>query len=284
MKILNAILLVAGLIVSVSCVAHPGVGIVMDSKGNVFYTDTEKVWRIDLSGRKSVVIPNVHTHELYLDANDNLFGEHLWYEGSGDKWGHYIWRYSALGKLEKIKPDTEGFRNEYSFVRDHVGNMFWANRDKDCQQVIQIDSRMNKRKVSDDCFENIRWMYANKKGELLFMDFQDLVKINKQGNVNRVAGKIANKEWTRSNIDNQNAVFGVWDDAQGNMYAAVTRSRVVKKFDMSGKEQIAIQTSAPWAPTGGLVSPSGDLWILECSDTNAVRVERLTKDNRRIVY
>jgi hypothetical protein len=75
--------------------AHPGVGIVMDSKGNVFYTDTERVLKIDASGRKSVVIPNVHTHELFLDANDNLFGEHLWYEGSNNTWHHYVWRYSA---------------------------------------------------------------------------------------------------------------------------------------------------------------------------------------------
>lgn len=284
MKILNTVFFFVGVLVSANCAAHPGIGIVMDSKGNVFYTDTERVWRIDVSGRKSVVIPNVHTHELYLDADDNLFGEHLWYEGSGNKWGHYIWCYSSTGKFEKVKPDAEGFRNDYSFVRDHFGNMFWASRDEDCQQVIRMDSRKNKKKVGDECFENIRWMYANRKGDLLFMDFQDLVKVDKQGNVDRVASKIANKQWTSSTVDNQNAVFGVWDDAQGNMYAAVNRNRVVKKFDASGNEQVALQTAAPWAPTGGLVSPEGELWILECSDTNAVRVERLTKDSRRIVY
>jgi hypothetical protein len=73
-----------------SAIAHPGVGIIMDSKGNVFYTDTESVLKIDVSGRKSVVISNVHTHELFLDANDNLFGEHLWYNNSNDTWGHYV--------------------------------------------------------------------------------------------------------------------------------------------------------------------------------------------------
>ena len=28
-----------------------------------------------------MAVPNVHTHGLALDARDNLYGEHLWYEG-----------------------------------------------------------------------------------------------------------------------------------------------------------------------------------------------------------
>lgn len=264
--------------------AHPGVGIVMDSKGNVFYTDTERIFKIDVAGHKSVVVPRVHTHELFLDKNDNLFGEHLWYEGSADKWSHYIWRYSADGKFEKLTPDLEGFRQDYSFVRDHFGTMFWADQEKGCQRVIKMDIQKNIKLVTDRCFENIRWMYVSKKGDLLFADFQDLVKIDKQGNVKEIAKKIANKQWTISTVENQNSVFGVWDDASGNIYTAVAANRTVKKFDQSGKEEIVFRTPVPWIPTGGLVSPSGDLWILECSDTNAVRVERITEDKRRMVY
>ena len=58
--------------------AHPGWGIVVDSKGNVFYTDLAQVWKVEPSGRRSVAVPRVHTHELYLDAHDHLFGERLW--------------------------------------------------------------------------------------------------------------------------------------------------------------------------------------------------------------
>jgi hypothetical protein len=275
-----------GLLIStnLAAIAHPGVGIVMDSKGNVFYTDTERVLKIDASGRKSVVIPNVHTHELFLDANDNLFGEHLWYNGSNDTWGHYVWRYSAMGKLEKIIPDTEGFLKNYSFARDHLGAMYWADRNQPCQQVVRMDTRRVKKVVADVCFENIRWLHVNSKGELLFADFQDIVKIDSQGSVKRIAKQIVNKQWVKSTVKNQNSIFGVWDDMHGNIYTAVASNRVVKKFDLTGKEEIVFRTSLPWTPTGGLVSPSGELWILECSLTNAVRVERFTKDNKRIVY
>jgi hypothetical protein len=39
--------------------AHPGVGIVMDSHGNIFYTDLKQVWKIDTHGKQTVVVPRV---------------------------------------------------------------------------------------------------------------------------------------------------------------------------------------------------------------------------------
>jgi len=61
--------------------AHPSVSIVIDSGGNVYYSDLEQVWRVAPDGSKTVAVPHVHTHELFLDPQDNLYGEHLWYEG-----------------------------------------------------------------------------------------------------------------------------------------------------------------------------------------------------------
>ena len=116
--------------------AHPGVGIVMDSKGNVYYTDLKQVWKIDTKGLKEVVVNNVHTHELAIDENDNLYGEHLWYEGEQvNTWGHYVWKYHPASGFQKVIKDTEGFLAHYSFVRDGMGNMYWANREQACQQI-----------------------------------------------------------------------------------------------------------------------------------------------------
>lgn len=119
-------------LLAASVIAHPGIGIVMNSRGEIFYTDLKQVWKISPEGKKSVAVANVHTHELYLDADDNLYGEHLWYEGeASDKWGHYVWKLHASGKLERVIPPREGFREDYqdcSFVRDAAGNMYWAER------------------------------------------------------------------------------------------------------------------------------------------------------------
>ena len=90
--------------------AHPSVSLIMDSRGNVYYSDLKHVWKIDVHGKKTVVVHNVHTHELYLDKDDNLFGEHLWYNGeTANTWGHYIWKLTINGTLEQIKPPTIAF-------------------------------------------------------------------------------------------------------------------------------------------------------------------------------
>jgi hypothetical protein len=109
--------------------AHPGVGIVMDSRGNVFYTDLSHVWKIAPGGAKSIAVRDVHTHELYIDREGNLYGEHLWYEGDRTKkWGHRVWKLAVDGRLSDVIPAREGFLQNYSFVRDGRGNMYWAER------------------------------------------------------------------------------------------------------------------------------------------------------------
>ena len=272
------------LLFSSACAAHPGIGIVMNNEGTVFYTDLTHVWKINNQGVKSIAVRNVHTHELYLDDQDNLFGEHLWYDGSTDKWGHFVWRLAADGKFEKIIPETEGFLENYSFVRDHLGKMYWAERNSSCQKMVRRGGNNSIERIVKRCFKNIRNIHITDDGFIYVVDFQDLIKVDHQGHVETVASRIANNTWTHSNVENQNAVMGVWDDKHGNIYTAILPSRLVKKFDQHGKEEIVFQAKAPWSPTGGMVSPSGELWILETSDTNEVRVVRISDNNGRRQY
>jgi len=256
--------------------AHPGVGIVETSRGAIYYTDLKQVWRISPDGAKTIAVPNVHTHELYLDENDNLFGEHLWYNGERlDTWGYYVWKLSAAGKLEKVIPDTEGFRETYSFVRDHFGNMFWANRENSCQTLVRGDDNGHSERLGSGCFENIRWMHVMKDGTVVLVDFQDVKKVDKDGRVTLVGEKVANKSWLKSTRDNQHSVLGIWSDGTGSLYTAISSERLVKKFSADGKESTVFKTTFPWSPSGGVVDAQGRLWILECNITNNVRVERV---------
>lgn len=64
-----------GLLFAVGTTAHPGIGIVCDSRGNIFYSDLENSWKTGPDGNSTIVVHNVHSHELSLDAGDNLYGE-----------------------------------------------------------------------------------------------------------------------------------------------------------------------------------------------------------------
>lgn len=263
----------------VSLWSHPGVGIVETSRGSIYYTDLKQVWKISPDGKKTIAVPNVHTHELYLDENDNLYGGHLWYNGEQlDTWGHYFWMLSAAGKLEKVTPDKEGFQENYSLVRDHFGHMFWATGDSPCQTLVRMGTDGHPAQLGSGCFENIRWMHVMKDGTLALVDFQDVKKVDKDGRVTLVGEKLANKSWTKSTRSNQNSVFGIWSDRAGAIYTAVGSERLVKKFSADGRESTAFKTSFPWSPSGGVVDAQGRLWILEYNPINSVRVERVNAD------
>jgi hypothetical protein len=282
-KIIATLLYIIG--ASLISYAHPGVGIVMDSKGNVFYTDLKHVWKIDTKGKLSIAVRFVHTHELYLDQNDNLYGEHLWYEGEAiDKWGHYVWKLSPAGAIEKIIPPTEGFLEKYTFVHDEHGRMFKATGTKPCQHVISIDSKNVSTELTDDCFKDIRWMTTSRKGDLYLIDGVDLKRIPPDGTVETIATRLNERKLSQFMVNDPHRVMGVWTDDKENAYVAIYGGRMVKKISPDKKITIVAETSIGWSPTGGLVAPNGDFWILECSQTNAVRVERITKDGERIVY
>jgi hypothetical protein len=305
---MRKLLCVAVLVLAAGPVAaHPGVGIVMDSKGNVFYTDLKQVWKIAPEGTKSVVVANVHTHELWVDAEDNLYGEHLWYEGEAtdpstslrtSKWGHYVWRLSADGKLTRIIPAREGFRDDYrdfSFVRDRAGNMYWAER---VARPIVIRKRAPDGTTTgfgaEAGLSDVRWMTATPEGTVYFIDVVDLVRIAPDGTVTRAARNLKQRPWWQRWADalpyvehllgSRHFLMGVWTDTRGNVYVAAAGAGKVLRVSPEGRVEVAAVSGLGWTPTGGLVAPNGDLWLLEYAGRFAARARRLRPDGREQVY
>jgi len=259
----------------------------MDSKGNVYYTDLAHVWKITPAGKKSIAVRAVHTHELYIDANDNLYGEHLWYEGERtDKWGHRVWKLSQDGKLTDIIASREGFREDYgdfAFVQDRHGSMYWAERG----DTTLIHKRMadgSRSVVAKACFDDVRWMTVTPDGTIYLIDLYDLIRINNDSQMHVLVENLPGWSLKRVFGPDRHAVMGLWTDRQNNVYAAIHADRVVKKISTNGKAEIIARSYFPWSPTGGLIASNGDLWILESSFTNAVRVRRIDKNGTSTVF
>jgi len=278
-KILTAVVLS---FLCATAFAHPGVGIVMDSRGNVFYTDLKQVWKISLDGKKSIAVPNVHTHELYIDAEDNLYGEHLWYEGETvDKWGHRVWCLKADETLLQIIPPREGFREDYKdffFVRDRAGNMYWADRG---EQIV-IRKRTPDGAITDLCkthdFRDVRWITASAEGTVYFTDDDDLRRVTPNGAVSTIARDLKERSFFERIWGDQHNLMGLWLDAKDNVYITVNSARKVKRVSRDGKVEVVARSSAPWSPTGGFVASNGDLWLLEYGGSFAARARRISRD------
>jgi len=259
------------LLIALPALAHPPVSVVFDSHGNIYYSDLAQVWQVAPDGVKRVVVPRVHTHELYIDAHDNLFGEHLWYEGEAiDKWGHYVWRRDASGRITKMIPNTEGFPTNYSFVRDRAGNMYFA---KDNAVIRRTPAGRNEVLASNG-FRDIRWMTVTPEGTLFFIDAGDLVRIAPDKRVTRPARNLANASLLRPFASGRHAVQGIWTDRAGNVYVADSENARVKRITPAGAVSVVMASTPPWTPCGGAFDRSGAMWVLEYSPTNQVRVTR----------
>jgi hypothetical protein len=250
--------------------SHPGVGIVRNSKGEVFYTDTERVWKITADGKtKKIVVNNVHTHELSIDVYDNIYGENLWYEN--EKWTHYVWKYSSDGHITKVIPNTEGFLQNYSFNRDAQGNLFWLERGKKESVFMKKSSGGKIEAIATIATKDVRWQFCSKSGNFYFIDDNDLIKIN-NGITSTIAkdldGLIDENPARKPN----NNTFGLWDDESGNIYVAVSSKKEVKKVMLNGSVSVVYKSVADWSPTGGLMDRNKKLWVLECDTHNKVRV------------
>ena len=120
-------------------------------------------------GTKTVVVPHVHTHELFLDAAGNLYGESLRYEGDATKrWQHYFWNRSPAGTITRIVAEHEPFHNEdahFTLVRDAAGNNYWANAET--KAVMR-----NGEVLARGPFRDPRWMTVTPDGTLYFIAYE----------------------------------------------------------------------------------------------------------------
>lgn len=267
-----------------SLAAHPGIGIVRDERGNVFYTDLANVWRIDSAGGKAIAVARVHTHELWLDASGALYGEHLWYEGDATKkWGHRVWRLAPDGNLSDVVPAREGFRTEWSFVRDAAGNGYWKEGDRAARFFVKTPAgAVTVRATCGDC-RDVRWLAAARDGTLYFVDAGDLRAVSPQGSMRTLARGLGSKSLTQAFVADRHALMGIWT-GPGGVYVARYATREVLRVAADGTVTVAARSAFPWAPTGGTFNPDGDLWLLEASPTNAVRVRRIARDGRVTAY
>lgn len=267
-------------------VAHPGIGIVMNSAGHVFYTDLNHVWEISPNGTVSIAVKDVHTHQLYLDKQDNLYGEHVWYEGEHtDKWVHYRWKLTKEKELVRLTPDTEGFPVHSGLVRDCERNMYWQEK-VDGHEVIKRQDESGKVFLhSDHKFEDVRWMFVpREKMELYVIDLVTLKKVEPDGQVRIISEDLSEKSISHAFVRDIHNLMGMWEDNASNLYIAVFGGKKVKKVSPDGEIKTVVKVSGRWSPSGGLFDQNENLWLLEYSLSNNARVKRIDLKGNEIIF
>lgn len=256
--------------------AHPGVGIVKDSKGNIYYTDLHQVWKIT-NGNKTVVVPNVHTHELYVDQKDNLFGEGGYYDDQTAKFYHYLWVLHTNGLIDTVIGMREQFiHQDFSLAKDKKGNEYYIKRflvpHTDTSRIYRKSPEGKETIFVTGNFKNVNWLHPQDDGSLLYVSNNAIYKVDTFGNIQLVKEHIANTKPSFKFSGNNIMIWGVWQDNAKNIYAAVFSDQTVKKIDSNGNITDVYKSKGNWAPLHGVFDNDNNLWVLESSDKNDVRV------------
>lgn len=246
-------------------------------KGVVFFTDTQRVWRIAPDGTKSVVVPDVHTHELYVDADGNLFGEHLRYVN--ERWEHRVWKRSPDGTVTEVIAMRSGFRDDHRdffFTRDARGAMYWLERGT----PVWLNRRVGAGAIQTVAKLTVKdpgWLSIAPSGAALLSSYGVAWRVTADGAATQLSASVSRSR-------DRYAIMGLTEDSAGNVYVAAYADGAVRRLTPSGQVATVATSPPSWAPTGIAVGRDGTLWVLEAAATNEQRVRRIDPNGRVRVY
>lgn len=238
--------------------AHPGWGLVRDPvRGIVYYTDLVRVWKIDRDGRRSVAVPDVHTHELRIDAAGNLYGEDL--EGVGAGWRNRVWRMTPDGRVADVLPWRSGFRDDYGFVADRNEALYWAKCSAERDSCV-VRRRRGPGVVGDVAggktfARPLNFLASDVGGRVFLADGRSILRLTD-------ADSFAVVYRGPASANDRFALMGFQPLASGEVLAAAFEDRTVIRIVPGRQPVVVYRTAAPWQPAAVLEAPDG-LWITE---------------------
>lgn len=266
------------LIKPVPAVAHPGVGLLEDSRGNVYYTDLVHVWQVSPTGKKTIVVRNAHTHELVLDAEDNLYGEDLVYEGEAlNRWHHRIWKRSPDGQVTDLFGKRNGFRNDFGFVRDRRGTQYWIYYDNNTCLLRKRtpDGRVSTIRTKSP-LPRLSWLAIGQDDSTLYATAgHRLYRISADGTL----APLLQHERAEGH-----ALMGIWPVAGGSVYVADYDGQTINQVFATGKITLVAKTEPSWFPSAVMRAHDGALWLTEYSPTNQVRLKCISPNGKTHLF
>jgi sugar lactone lactonase YvrE len=279
-----AISLVAILLTS-SVLGHPGSGIVVDRRGNVYFTDTGLgVWKIDKQGRLSRH-PGTALHFMAIDLDGRLVTT---------RWP--VFR-EPSAVIERVGADpTLLLGSDFPLTVGRDGSLYYPDLGGDDRvQVIRVTPSGGKSalatlpSVSDG--KPLRWLNgiaAGPDGFIYYSEDRAVRRISPQGVITTIADGVSVPDCVQFRGSSH---LGPWlrglDVARdGTVYVAASGCHAALKIAATGTVTPILRTVTPWTPTGVAVQGK-DVYVLEYFYTESndrrdwiPRVRKLSGDGR----
>lgn len=244
-----------------SIMAHPGSGIAVDRKGQVYFLDTGSgLWKIDTGG-KVTHVSETKFHWLAVDEN-NVFGSGRLPSSSGTGWD---WQIVKVGTdptilLASDWPIALGPDGSLYYQSGAPGNLRLMRSLPSGTTAVFANLPAT---ISGRPLPHLSGLCAGPGGSLYYTEENAIRRITARGVIGTVvtvrapAGAPSIPGTPKHPYLRELAV-----DAHGTMYVADTGDGRVLKITFRGKITTLVQTQSPWSPTGVALSGS-EVYVLE---------------------
>jgi NHL repeat-containing protein len=266
---------IALLLLAVSADAHPSWGLVVDRQGRIYFgdVDSNSVWRTSPDGKVAQVVTGKHSHELFMDENGNLYGEHVYYDAANNKWIRSLWELTEQGQLKELLAPTADVPRGMGLLMDRLGNHYGFAISADGNQEYVLvkkapdgslvnlagsQSGYADGKGSEARFKAVQAKVFGPDGAIYITDGSCVRRIAMDGQVTTPGGNplggIEQGEHPR--------LLGLTVDPSGNIYVADYEAHCIRRISADGSVTTAFESGPFWSPSG--VALVGDsLYALE---------------------
>jgi sugar lactone lactonase YvrE len=271
---------------SIPIMAHPGSGIVVDRRGEVYFLDTGSgVWRIDLSG-KLTQLPGPRFHWMALDADDCFSTAHLPTGAGGD-----ITRVGTSPTLLVA--------SDYPVAIGGNGLLYYPSYASGSGLKLMELTPTNQTRVlanlSAAGSRDLRWvngLAAGTDGSLYYTEDGAIRRISERGEVFTVIAKPKIPTCVSIAGTTRPMLRGLAADSNGAIYVAASGCGSVLKVS-GGQVTTVHQLQSPWTPTAVALF-NDNIYVLEYLQTAASmqpedrsawlpRVRKITSNGRSTV-
>ncbi len=289
--------------------AHPATGIVVDRKGQVYFSDLETVWKFDALGKLSIFRSGVsgrHVHELTIDDLGNIYGEDVSYESATEKWISDVWRMTPEGALTYLLAPTTDPPRGLTMWRDREGNTYFIDQNNHLKQRTLLLRRTPDGIVStfagsayghrdgkgtDAQFSSVGGMAFGPDGSLYLTDGTYVRRVAMDGSVTTLAKDLN----SRTSEDKPTLFGGLYGSlagltvsSNGTVYVADAGNRRLLRISHDGKVNVLLRTDPPYFPNGVFATPAGEVYVLEVGFTlpnvsSGPRVRKITPDGKNVI-
>jgi len=271
-----------------SIMAHPGSGIAVDHKGQVYFLDTGSgLWKIDTQG-KVTHLSEIKFHWLALDEN-NVFAEGRLPSSSGTG---LDWQIVKVGADPTIL-----LASDWPIAMGQDGSLYYQSGSPGNLRIMRslrsgtttVFARLPVT-VPGEPLSHVSGLWPGPSGYLYYTEESAIRRITARGLVGTVVTVPALPGGPSiPGIPKHPYLRELVVDAQGTIYVADTGDARVLKITPRGKITTLVQTESPWSPTG--VALFGDVvYVLEYLHTERdvrsdwlPRVRRITPDGKSTI-